>query len=146
MKKLTDYISEETKKSSDLLDQKLQKSINESLLEESYKENFIKFVYENLRFQILKLKSKDVIINETELKIDEEPFLLKYEILLTINDNEAQYFLELSGNSWINEKVFALKIESSGLQKSLPEKEILFDDVIKLNFEDYLVNLLQEFD
>ena len=147
MSKLKEYVFNKTQKSLALEEEEKRNRINNNIAKSNYKEKFNSLVNDKLRVNLLELVDYsyfDVIEKNAEL--ENEPFILQFELNITINRQVAQYFLAFSGNSISNPDGFDINIESSGFGKSLPAKEILFEDLAEFNIEDFLIQQFNEFE
>ena len=146
MSKLKEYVYNKEQKSLALQEEEMRERINYNILKSNYKDKFNSLINNKLKVDLLKLVDYsyfDVIEKNAEL--ENEPLILQFELNITINRQVAQYFLAFSGNS-SNPYSFDINIESSGYGKSLPEKEILFDDLTEFNIEDFLIQQFNEFE
>lgn len=144
MTKLSDFIESERLKSIELQAEIKRKNLNESMQKENFKNNFQNIIVEEVKYKLLKLKvdNKDFDIVEKEQRYEKEPFILKFEINITINHQIAQYFLTFRSNSSIIKN--GVYVDFTGSEGMLMEKSLLFDDVENTNFEEYLVAMLIE--
>ena len=144
MTKLSDFIESERLKSIELQAEIKRKNLNESMQKEKFKNNFQNIIVEEVKYKLLKLKvdNKDFDIVEKEQRYEKEPFILKFEINITINHQIAQYFLTFRSNSSIIKN--GVYVDFTGSEGMLMEKSLLFDDVENTNFEEYLVAMLIE--
>jgi hypothetical protein len=144
MRKLSDFIESERLKSIELQAEIKRKNLNESMQKENFKNNFQNIIVEEVKYKLLKLKvdNKDFDIVEKEQRYEKEPFILKFEINITINHQIAQYFLTFRSNSGILKN--GVYVDFTGSEGMLMEKSLLFDDVENTNFEEYLVAMLIE--
>lgn len=147
MSKLKEYVYNKAQESLALEEEEKRDRINFNIAKSNFKEKFNRLINDKLRVDLLKLVDYsyfDVIEKSTELEI--EPFILQFELNITVNKQVAQYFLSFTGNSITNPNSFSINIESSGFGKSLPVKEILFDDLAEFNIEDFLIQQFEEFE
>jgi hypothetical protein len=147
MSKLKEYVYNKAQESLALEEEEKRNRINFNIAKSNYKEKFNHLINDKLRVDLLKLVDYsyfDVIEKNAELET--EPLILQFELNITVNKQIAQYFLSFSGNSITNPNSFSINIESSGFEKSLPAKEILFDDLAEFNIEDFLIQEFKEFE
>jgi len=144
MSKLSEFIESERLKSVEIQEELKRKTLNESIAKEDFKNNFQNIIVEEVKYKLLKLKvgNNDFDIVEKEQRYENEPYVLKFEINITINHQIAQYFLTFRSNSSILKN--GVYVDFTGGESMLMEKTLLFDDVDKTNFEDYIVGMLVE--
>lgn len=144
MSKLSEFIESERLKSLEIQEELKRKTLNESIAKEDFKNNFQNIIVEEVKYKLLKLKvgNNDFDIVEKEQRYENEPYVLKFEINITINHQIAQYFLTFRSNSSILKN--GVYVDFTGGESMLMEKTLLFDDVDKTNFEDYIVGMLVE--
>ena len=80
-----------------------------------------------------------------EKNIEEHPYKYYCEFNIWVELQPAQYYLYVNADPKESLNSIKISVESSGYQRKLDERELEFEILKKICFEEYLIELVQEF-
>lgn len=113
-----------------------------------FEKNFKNLVVNGLisELQSISKTSNDFDFKILNKEINDYPYKYKCEFNIWIELQAAQYYLYVDADPNKSLNSIWISVESSGYQRKLDEKEIEFENLIQLNFEEYLIDCVLEFE
>lgn len=144
--KLNEYIENQQKQIKKQTSEELRNNINLSIEKETFKEKVEQAQFKFSKDLISLARSQVFEFKELERIVDEYKKSQEFEINIYSQPMPEQYFINLKADFHLNKEGVYFNIFSSGYDKNLEEKYFSFEEFKKLDFEEFLVDCLNEFD
>ena len=144
---LREYINKETSNSIKKEEDEKRQKINESIAKENFKKSFNGSVFNGFCINLDKVVEGywELNLKETSRQLQGYPFKISYELELSIDNQTAQYTLNILADKNIFSEGVMLEFESIGYDKILEIENKTFEEIENLNVEEYLTKSFMEF-